>query len=110
MKVKVLAKVKALTDGRERFAGRAGEVVRPPHGRLVESGGGLEHVEAAYEVRFEDGDEAVFGADELEGEGLLRHVEAGGRPVVGAREAAAAGDAASVKKVSAKRARRVVKT
>ena len=70
MKVRVLSSVADYTDGRERFAGREGEVTRPPAGRYmaVEEDPWVqgEIREHAYTVRFDDGDEAVFLSNELE--------------------------------------------
>ncbi len=74
VKVKVRPEVGELTDGRARFAGREGTIERAPLGRLAAVTGTAlpgEHFEHAYEVRFDDGDEAIFTAQELEGEGLV---------------------------------------
>jgi hypothetical protein len=108
MKVKVKLSLSTLTDGRERFAGKSGVVERAPLGRLVyldptNPEAGVEHVEAAYEVRFPDGDEAVFTADQLDGEGLIPHVDGAGRTPFGPLEvqAAVVVDSAKVKKVKA---------
>lgn len=79
--VKVKAELSKLTDGRERFAGREGTIDhRAPIGKILKVGEDADgndinqHFDAAYEVRFEDGDEATFLSNELEGEDLIEHV------------------------------------
>lgn len=107
MKVKVKQELDSLTDGRERFAGKSGVVTRAPIGRLGvgkneagEDDFGVpgELFEAAYEVDFKDGEQATFLAHELEGEGLLEHKAVVG-PIFGGKDAASAGEGASVKEV-----------
>ena len=99
MKVKVRAELASLTDGRERFAGKEGLVERAPFGRLAADPENPtlpgEHFEHAYEVRFSDGDEAVFLGSELEGEGVSPFQALKG-PAFGGREAAASAEAATV--------------
>lgn len=104
MTVKVRSELAALTDGRERFAGRSGVIERAPIGRLGIGPDPLtpgELFEAAYEVRFSDGDEAIFMAHELEGEGLIEHRPLEGLPF-GGKDAGASVDGAKVKAVKGK--------
>ena len=99
MKVKVRAELASLTDGRERFAGRVGVVERAPMGRLAATEDPLvpgEHFEHAYEVRFDDGDEAIFLGNELEGDGIVDFRPLDG-PAFGGREEAGASEGARVK-------------
>ena len=101
MKVKVRAELAELTDGRERFAGREGIVERAPMGRLAATDDPLvagEHFEHAYEVRFDDGDEAIFLGNELEGEGVVDFRPLEG-PAFGGREAAVSRENASVEEL-----------
>lgn len=97
MKVKVKAELSKLTDGRERFAGRSGVVERPAAGRMAQHPTDDllpgEHHEHAYEVRFSDGDEAMFLGSELEGEGVvdfkpLKGAAFGGRDSASGNESA----------------------
>jgi hypothetical protein len=70
MKVRVKTHLSQLTDGRERFAGREGDVHHAPAGRIDQDEGSPtfgQHHEHAYTVHFPgDGDHAVFLGHELE--------------------------------------------
>lgn len=99
MKVKVRPELARLTDGRQRFAGREGVVERAPMGRLAATDDPLvpgEHFEHAYEVRFDDGDEAIFLGNELEGDGVIAFRALEG-PAFGGRETGGASEGAHVK-------------
>ena len=114
LRVSVKPELAGLTDGRERFAGREGIVERPPAGRLAQHPDDPllpgEQFEHAYTVKFDDGDEAVFLAGELEGPtgGYVggqfltlapEYRELSG-PAFGGKDAGASTESASVKVVT----------
>lgn len=99
MKVKVKLELSKLTDGRERFAGKSGVVERAPMGRMAQHpeddllpGDQFEH---AYEVRFADGDEAIFLGSELEGPEVVDFKPLKG-PAFGGRDAGSGADGGRV--------------
>lgn len=99
MKVKVKPELSKLTDGRERFAGRPGVVERAPMGRMAQHPTDDllpgDHFEHAYEVRFADGDEAIFLGSELEGAEVVDFKPLKG-PAFGGRDAGTGADVGRV--------------